>query len=66
MQFWWSGALRMRRAAVSDISASVEQQSWECPLEDNCNSLIWTIHKRLLVVLLHLLREMLHVCEYNV
>ena len=34
------------------LSASVG--SWECPWEENCNSLIWTIHKKLLVILLPL------------
>ena len=37
------------------LSASAELQSSECPWEENCNSLIWTRHKKLPVVLLHLL-----------
>ena len=36
------------------LSASVELQSLECPWEESCSSLIWTIHKKLPVVLLHL------------
>ena len=32
------------------LYASVELQSWECPWEENCNSLIWKIHRKLPVV----------------
>ena len=37
------------------LSALVELQSLECPWEESCNSLVWTIHKKLQIVLLHLL-----------
>ena len=37
------------------LSALVELQSSECPWEESCSSLVWTIHKKLPVVLLHLL-----------
>ena len=37
------------------LSALVELQSSEYPWEESCSSLIWTIHKKLQVVLLHLL-----------
>ena len=50
VQFWWRGALRMRRAAVFRTSALVELQSSECPREESCSSLVWTIHKKLQVV----------------
>ena len=37
------------------LSALVELQISECPREESCSSLVWTIHKKLPVVLLHLL-----------
>ena len=37
------------------LSASVKLHSSECPWEENCSSLIWTIHIKLPVALLHLL-----------
>ena len=37
------------------LSALVELQSLECPWEENCSSLVRTIHKKLQVILLHLL-----------
>ena len=37
------------------LSALVELQSLECPWKESCSSLVWTIHKKLQIVLLHLL-----------
>ena len=54
VHFWWHGALRMRCAAVFWTFCI----GWITELglqEENCNSLIWTIHKKLPDVLLHLL-----------